>query len=183
MKYSITFVILILIFSCKKEKNEIIEDNRELIELAEADQSERENFELDPKLIYKNDSLRREKVIHFEKNEKLKTSKDFYNASLIFQHGKDSTDYLKALNFMKKSIELDSTINKWLFAAITDRYLLSVGKPQIYGTQFQKFGIDSPWELGKIDTTKISDKERIELGIGTLAEQRKKVEKLNKEDF
>lgn len=183
MKYLTTILISIVIISCKKEKVEIIKDNLKLIELIESDQNERENFELDPKLVFKNDSLRREKVIYFEKNEKLKTAKDFYNASLIFQHGKDSTDYLKALNFMKKSIELDSTINKRLFAAITDRYLLSVGKPQIYGTQFQKLGIDEPWVLGNIDTTKISDKERIKLGIGTLAEQRKKAEKLNKEGF
>ena len=82
---------------------------------------------------------------------------------------------------MKKAIEKDSTINKWLFAAATDRYLLSKGEPQIYGTQYQKMG-DKPWKLGKIDTTKISDDERIKYGVETLAEQREKVKQMNSEN-
>ncbi len=178
--YILILAFLILV-SCKKRKKEIAIDNVELIELTDADQNERKNSELDPKLIYVKDSLRREKVIVLESEKKLKTSNDVYNAALIFQHGRDSTDYLKALNFIKKSIELDSTRNKWLFAAITDRYLLSIGKPQIYGTQYQKHGIDKPWRLGEIDTTKVSDDERIEFGVETLEQQREKVKRLNKE--
>jgi len=82
---------------------------------------------------------------------------------------------------MKKAIDLDSTINKWLLAATTDRYLLSKGEPQIYGTQFYKEG-DEPWILSEIDTTKITDAERIEYGVETLAEQRLKVIKMNSEN-
>lgn len=153
-------------------------DNAELIELTDADQNERKSFELDPKLIYVKDSLRREKVKVLERLKKLKTSNDFYNAALIFQHGRDSTDYLKALNFMKKSIELDSTRNKWLFAAITDRYLLSIGKPQIYGTQFFKEE-GKPWIQENYDSLKVDDQERKKYGVKTLKEQKEALKKMN----
>lgn len=97
---------------------------------------------------------------------------------MIFQHGNDSTDYGKAVKFMKQAIKLDSTINKWLLAATIDRYLLSKQEPQIYGTQYHKMG-DEPWKLAKIDTTIITDKERIEYGVETLSEQKQKVIDMN----
>jgi tetratricopeptide (TPR) repeat protein len=98
---------------------------------------------------------------------------------MVFQHGGDSTAYGMAVRLMKKSIELDSTANKWLLAAATDRYLLSKGEPQIYGTQYQKMR-DEPWKLGKIDTTQVTDAERIEYGVETLAQQREKVKNMNR---
>ena len=42
---------------------------------------------------------------------------------------------------------------------------------------------DQPWVLSKIDTTKITDKERKEYGVGTLAEQRERVRMMNKKDL
>ena len=83
---------------------------------------------------------------------------------------------------MRKSLKLDSTANKWLLAAAIDRDLLSRNKPQIYGTQYWKMK-DRPWELRKIDTTKISDAERIEYGVKTLAQQREKVKQMNSEKY
>ncbi len=100
---------------------------------------------------------------------------------MVFQHGNDSSDYGKAVGLMKKAIELDSTTNKWLLAATTDRYLLSKGEAQIYGTQYRKKA-DEPWKLAEIDTTKISDAERIKYGVETLAEQRQKVKEMNSEN-
>ena len=100
---------------------------------------------------------------------------------MVFLHGNDSTDYGKAVKFMKKAIELDSTINKWLFAAATDSYLLSKGEPQIYGTQYFKME-DEPWKIALIDTSKITDAERIEYGVETLNQQIQKVIKMNSEN-
>ena len=84
-----------------------------------------------------------------------------------------------AVKLMRKSIELDSTANKWLLAAAIDRYLLSKDEPQIYGTQYKRFGDNEPWQLGKMDTTKISDAERIKYGVETLTQQREKVKRMN----
>ncbi|MCH2196472.1 hypothetical protein [Kordia sp.] len=97
---------------------------------------------------------------------------------MIFQHGKESTDYGMAVKLMKKSIELDATADKWLLAAATDRYLLSKNESQVYGTQYER-NQGEPWRLSDIDTTKITDEERIEFGVQTLAQQRERVKKMN----
>ena len=184
----ISFFVLTLIFlSCKTENNQVVEkqiielDNAELIEIYENDQNDRKNDPINWLDVNTRDSLRRIRVDEILDGNKVKTANDYENAAMIFQHGNDSTDYGKAVRLMKKAIDLDSTKDKWLFAATTDRYLLSIGKPQIYGTQYKKMG-DEPWKLGEIDTTKISDAVRIEYGVETLIEQRQKVIDLNNEN-
>lgn len=184
-----TFILLLIIsvFGCKNhkwqdsEKQIVVTDNAELIKIYKNDQDDRKTDDINWQEVNKRDSLRRARVNELLDSNKIKTANDFKNAAMIFQHGNDSTDYGKAVRLMKKAIKLDSTINKWLYAATTDRYLLSKGEPQIYGTQYHKIG-DEPWKLAEIDTTKISDAERIEYGVETLAEQRKKLKEMNSED-
>jgi hypothetical protein len=86
-----------------------------------------------------------------------------------------------ALKLMEKSIELDPTADKWLLAAATDRYLLSKGMPQIYGTQYFR-NEGEPWKMGEIDTTKITDQQRIEYGVETLAQQKATLRRMNKNE-
>jgi len=81
---------------------------------------------------------------------------------------------------MKRAIELDNKISKWLLAAAIDRDLLRRNKPQIYGTQYRKLN-GKPWEIYNLDTTKITDKQRKAYGVKTLAEQKEKLKKLNQE--
>ena len=154
-------------------------DNPELMEIYEADQADRQTDNIDWSVVSKRDSLREVRIYQLLDSNKVQTSKDYHNAAMIFQHGGDSTAYGMAVKLMRKSVELDSTANKWLLAAAIDRYLLSKDEPQIYGTQYQKFGEDEPWQLGKMDTTKISDAERIEYGVETLAAQRERVKQMN----
>ncbi len=158
---------------------EKLKDNQELIEIYKNDQADRRTDNIDWTIVSKKDSLREVRVYQLLDSNKVQTSLDYNNAAMIFQHGGDSTAYGMAVQLMYKSIELDSTANKWLLAAAIDRYLLSKNEPQIYGTQYQKFGKDAPWQLGKIDTTQVSDAERIEYGVETLAEQRERVKEMN----
>lgn len=185
MKKTFYLILVIVILSCKNEnqqkpEKEIIKtDNTELIEIYQNDQNDRMTDNINWFEVSKRDSLRRVRVRQLLDSGKVNTGLDFKNAAMVFQHGKDSTDYGLAVKLMKKAIEKDTTINKWLFAAATDRYLLSKDEPQIYGTQYQRFG-DEPWKRGEIDTTKISDDERIEYGVETLAQQREKVKQMNR---
>ncbi|PHR74169.1 MAG: hypothetical protein COA67_02040 [Lutibacter sp.] len=187
MKKILLLILIVTISSCKTEKkqeseNKIIEiENTELIEIYENDQNDRMTDNINWYEVNKRDSLRRVRVHQLLDSGKVKTGKDLKNAAMVFQHGNDSTDYGLAVILMKKAIKKDTTINKWLFAAATDRYLLSKNEPQIYGTQYQKMG-EEPWKLGEIDTTKISDIERFEYGVETLAEQRLKVKEMNSEN-
>ena len=184
----IYILIAILAFiSCKEEKKDVnkietkeqISNNIELIEIYKNDQSDRKTDNINWSIVYKKDSLRRKRVYELLDSNKIRTSKDYYNAAMVFQHGSDSIAYGMAVKLMRKSIELDSTVNKWLLAAAIDRDLLSRNKPQIYGTQYKKMG-DEPWKLGEIDTTQISDAERIKFGVKTLAQQREKVKMMNR---
>ncbi|CAH8284718.1 hypothetical protein EV196_101219 [Mariniflexile fucanivorans] len=179
--------ILTITISCKTKKQtlnstETFNDNLELIEIYKKDQLDRSgNYDdVDWDLLGKNDSLRRIRTIQLLDSDKVRTSLDYKNAAMIFQHGLDSTHYRMAVELMKKSVDLDSTANKWLLAAAIDRHLLSIDKPQIYGTQYLRKGAEEPWESAEIDTTKISDSERLKYGVPTLEEQKERVKAMNR---
>ncbi len=138
MRKLILPAIIIGFISCNFQNGiaqKIILDNQELIEIFKSDQSDRTQH-IDWNIIQKNDSLREARVYELLDSNKVRTSTDYNYAALIFHHGEDSIAYEMALKLMRKSIELDSTRNKWFLAVITDRYLLSINKPQIYGTQY-----------------------------------------------
>lgn len=157
---------------------EKVVDNPELVEIYKNDQADRKAENIDWNIVSEKDSLREVRVYELLDSNKVLTSADYNNAAIVFQHGKDSIAYGMAVKLMRKSIELDSTRNKWLLAAAIDRDLLSRNKPQIYGTQYWKKK-DQPFELREIDTTKITDAERIEYGVETLAQQKEKVKRMN----
>ena len=159
-----------------------IEDNQELEQLYSEDQSDRMTDNIDWLIVSKRDSVREYRVYELLDSNKVKTANDFSCAAMIFQHGNDSTAYGMAVKMMENAIELDSTMNKWLLAAAIDRELMSRNEPQIYGTQYRKMA-DDIWKLYNIDTTIISDAERREYGVKTLAEQRAKVKSMNKRDL
>jgi len=161
-----------------------IKDNDELNTLYKEDQSDRkgDNINIEWSVVSKRDKIRRARVNELLNAHLVRTSKDHSNAAMIFQHGGDTIASEMAVKMMRKAIELDPSINKWLLAAAIDRNLLGKGQPQIYGTQFEKMG-DQPWQLSKIDTTKVSDEERKIYGVGTLAEQREKVIIMNKKQL
>jgi len=182
-------IALLALASCKQESNPAISeaheqapDNTELIKIYQNDQADRQTDNIDWSAVSQRDNARQKRVYELLDSNKVKTSQDYQHAAMVFQHGNDSVAYGMAVKLMRKSIELDSTANKWLLAAAIDRNLLSRNKPQIYGTQYQKMG-DEPWKLGDMDTTRISDAERIEYGVETLAQQREKVKNMNSKNL
>jgi len=158
------------------------QDNLILTKLYENDQNSRKVKQIDWKNLVKQDSIRRVKVLKLIKENQLSTSNDFFHAAMIFQHGNDSTSYKLAWKYSRKASKID-TSNKsarWLSAASYDRYLLSIGEPQIYGTQF--LVLKKKYYLRDFDTTKVLDTERIYYGTRTLKEIEKYLESRNGED-
>lgn len=111
-----------------------VRNNQILVDLVEADQKIRSTGQFD----LKSDMERLKAVELIESNGELHTSVDYFNAAIIFQHGNNSSHYLKAHNLSKKAFLMDPALTKakWLSCASADRYLLSIGKAQIWGTQF-----------------------------------------------
>lgn len=146
-------------------------DNVELKKMYNQDQNLRMVENIDWNKLASEDSLRRVRVLELLDSNEVITGMDFFNSAMIFQHGKDSTDYRIAIKLMKKAITLDSTIDKWLLAAAIDRELMSRNQPQIYGTQYRKGkGDNAKWEVYKIDTTIITNEERKQYGVEPVEE-------------
>lgn len=154
-------------------------DNEELQKMYTEDQRARQVANIDWKNLMKEDSARKARVYQLIKEDKLVTGNDYYHSAMIFQHGGDVASSTMAVNHMKKAIELDPTINKWLLAAAIDRDLMRRGEPQIYGTQYTKNYGDTKWKRYQIDSTKVTDEERKYYGVETLAQQREKERQMN----
>jgi tetratricopeptide (TPR) repeat protein len=156
-----------------------VQNNEELKKMYEEDQSARMTDNIDWSVVRKSDRAREKRVYQLIDSGKVVTGKDYYHSAMIFQHGQDSVAYAMAVKQMRKAIEQDTTINKWLLAAAIDRELMSKNKPQIYGTQYVKKEQNAKWERYTIDTTKVTDTERKLYGVETLQEQLEKERNMN----
>lgn len=146
-------------FYRKSEKS-----NKRLIDLFERNQMiryassnkdwEDKNF-LD-KLVQEEKTARAE-ILKMLKKGEIRTSDDFYRASWFFHHGATFHSYALAITFAAVSFHLGEPWGKNLYALALDRFLLSIGQPQYFGTQFEKrYG---KWKLSPYNK-KTTDKER-----------------------
>ncbi|HEY5236051.1 MAG TPA: hypothetical protein VIJ14_07730 [Rhabdochlamydiaceae bacterium] len=69
---------------------------------------------------------------------KLKSKDDFHEAAFMMHLGVDSSDFLMAMRLADSASFLGDVSAKSLFAHAEDKYLISIGKAQKYGTQFYK---------------------------------------------
>jgi hypothetical protein len=101
---------------------------------------------------------------------------------LIFQHG-NTVDEIRlafSLATTSRALDPDSGRCKWLSAAAWDRLMMRLGRPQWYGTQFTKSD-GGKWELYRVDESVVSDKDRAELGVPSIAEAKARAAELNRQ--
>jgi tetratricopeptide (TPR) repeat protein len=183
-KMALWFLIL-TVFSCnqntaKKEAESLIKSNEELKGIYQADQADRKSANINWSEVSERDKQRQKRVYKLLDSNLVRTSEDYANAAMVFQHGDDTIASGMAVKLMRKAIELDSSRSKWLLAAAIDRDLMRRKEPQIYGTQYIRMGADEPWQLYELDSTKITDEERKVYGVETLSELREKLKMMNK---
>lgn len=146
--------------------------NLEMQKIFEADQKPRQNpAELTPEkwtVLNREDAERRTQTAKLLAGGQLHTAEDFNRAAFIFQHGSTSDDYLLAHTLAMIAAAKGDEGSLWIGTATLDRYLQSVGKPQIYGTQF-KGNKDATQE--PFNRNLISDSLRREMGVPSLAAQ------------
>lgn len=168
-----------VVSACRKVQEAYLDTvNRELYELYQADQADRSG-EVDWEVVGPRDEARRQRALEMVEAGLLKARDDFIHAAFIFQHGADSTSYELAHDLAMQAVTLDSTSirARWIAAAAKDRYLHSVGKPQIYGTQYR--AVDGKWTQAPYDTTAVDDEERARWGVRSLAEQRARLRRFD----
>jgi hypothetical protein len=119
----------------------------------------------DPQKVNEKDTLRRIEVLELIKNGEIHSGRNLVYAAFIFQHGDCSEHYQFANRLAQIAMEVGYTDAKWIFAASQDRYLISIGKPQKYGTQY--FWIEGEYQLYSVDPT-TTDEERAKYNVPAL---------------
>ena len=114
--------------------------NAEMKRLFDEDQRARQDFQKmsadDWKVVSKDDAARRQRTHALLTAGQLHSSEDFREAAFIFQHGDTSDDYLLAHTLAMVAVAKGDAGALWIGTATLDRYLHSIQRPQIYGTQF-----------------------------------------------
>ena len=128
-------------------------DNTKMMQLFADDQADRKrNPPMDLNQLAADDAERMRMVGDMMRKDELRTGLDFLNAAFIFQHGEQPNDYLLAHALALSALRLGRADAGWIAAASLDRYLISKGQPQIYGTQFDEAG-QAPVERDLIPDT------------------------------
>ena len=158
-------------------------DHRELAAIYAADQTDRAPGALDGltqsvrdsvmRSVIARDTVRRLRVEALMKSGAARTANDFYHASLVIQHGRDTLASLMAHDWARRAIALDSTHAgaKGMIAASWDQYQYRLGRPTWYSV-IVIGGLREPARMYAVDSTRVTDAERLRLGLQTLAEQR-----------
>lgn len=158
-------------------------DNAELTRICDEDQKDRQAEDpgkVDWSVVAKRDAERLKRTKEIAAQGGLKVADDYFRAALVLQHSPETADYEQAHLWCLKAVELDPDLPdaRWLAAATEDRYRMSQGKPQLYGTQFKKDKEDGPWYLWQVDPS-ITDDERAKWDVPPLASAKAHVEELN----
>lgn len=115
----------------------------ELQEILILDQKDREHPDFSNqeaiKKISINDEKRRKRVAEIFAEGYLKTASDYHVAALVFQHGTVPDHYYQAYIFAKKGVELGDVSQNQLAALAIDRYLISIGRKQLFGSQYNMY--------------------------------------------
>jgi hypothetical protein len=155
--------------------------NPELEKLYNEDQADRapEMGKIDWRVVAKRDDERRKRVLEIVAQGGAKEAADYVHAAMVLQHGQAPEDFDHANQWCLKAVEIDPDYPgaRWLAAAAKDRYLMNLGKPQLYGTQFKR-DKDGPWYLYQVDPS-VTDEERAKWDVPPLSRAKARVEALN----
>ena len=96
---------------------------------------------------------------------------------LMFQHGDLPEVYLKAHTLAVVGAARGKEEAAWIAAATLDRYLQSIGQPQIYGTQYQCRG-NSDWSQEPYRRDLLPDALREATGVPPIPRQEDRLKEM-----
>jgi hypothetical protein len=158
------------------------DDNPELARMYAEDQADRKNAEkIGWEKISARDAVRLTRAKELYQSNALKTGGDYFHTALLLQHSHESGDYLLAHELCIVAIGKGEERAKWLAAATEDRFLMDIGRPQRFATQYRPEppGSDGPIRLYKVDEG-VTDALRREFKAPTLAEAKAREAMFNK---
>ena len=160
--------------------NQSLKDNEELKRLHDEDQSDRAPTDVDWAIVSPRDKARQSRVKELYLQNRLQTASDYYHSAMILQHGDAPEDFLLAHEFCVLAISKGKNDKeaRWLAASSEDRFLMNIGRPQRFGTQFHSEG-NGPFRLYTVDSG-VTDETRREMGVHSLADAKAHEVELNK---
>ena len=151
-------------------------DNPELVRLYDEDQADRTpgiGKPINWLVVTLRDCLRETRVKAIYKTGALHTGKDYQKAAMVLQHAHQPEDFLLAHEFCVAALAKGERNARWLAAATEDRFLMNIGRPQRFGTQYRSSSTDRPVRLYEVGPG-VTDSLRGEFGVPTLAEARER---------
>jgi len=135
---------------------------------------------IDWNVVGPRDSVRLARVKQMCRSQRLSTGMDHYHAAMILQHAHEPDDYLLAHELCIVAVGKGVEQAKWLAAASEDRYLMNIGRPQRFGTQYRIDGTDGKWSLYDVGEG-MADGVRRDFNVPPLYEAQEYAEKMNAE--
>ena len=157
-----------------------LRDSEELRRLRDQDQADRAPAAIDWSVVGPRDRVRLMRVKELFAANRLHTANDFYHAAMVLQHGEAPEDFLLAHEFCVVAMRKgkNDVESAWLAAAAEDRFLMNIGRPQRFGTQYRSEGA-GPLRLYTVGDG-VTDELRRLMGVPSLAEARAHEAELSK---
>ena len=135
--------------------------------LFSADQAARYLPGSDAQQLDRDDTARRVEVSGYIQNGQIHNERDLVYAAFIFQHGDCPEHYHFANQLAKIALDAGYEEAGWIYAATLDRYLMSLGELQKFGTQYTR--VEGELKLYPVDPT-TTDAERARYNVPPLSE-------------
>jgi hypothetical protein len=164
----------------QKAESSVAIDNPELANLYRDDQSDRQTppgKTIDWNSVGPRDKARQARVKELYQSDQLFTGNDLFHAAMVLQHGEAPEDFLLCHELCVAAIIKGNKDARWLAAASEDRFLMNIGRPQRFGTQFRSIG-NAPMTLYQTDGG-VTDALRRALGVPTLAKAKEREAQMN----
>lgn len=158
--------------------------SEELALLFAEDQADRrpgEGKQIDWSVVDPRDKARQARVKELYGAGRLQTGEDHYHAAMVLQHSEIPEDFLLAHHFSVVAIGKGHEKAKWLAAASLDRFLMKIGRPQQFATQYNKENPTDPkdpWRLYNVGP-EVNDALRAAFNVPPLAVAREREAQLN----
>lgn len=147
----------------------VVRDREEVRRLHDEDQADRAAPAIDWTVVGPRDRARLKRVKDLFATDGLHTANDYYRSAMILQHGEAPEDFLLAHEFCVVAIikGKNDRESAWLAASAEDRFLMNIGRPQRFGTQFRSEGAE-PLRLYTVGEG-VTDELRRLMGVHSLA--------------
>ena len=156
-------------------------DNEELVRLYAEDQADRlpKDGKIDWKNVGPRDEKRLARVHEMYQANQLVTGADYYHTAMVLQHSHAPGDFMLAHELCIVAIAKGEERGKWLAAASEDRFLMNIGRPQRFGTQYRSNGPNDPVRLYKVEEG-VTDALRLAFKAPTLEKAKEREAEMNK---